>query len=421
VSVVIVIAVLGVLLSLIARSIRKKRLRQPLVFEEKAPTFRVVALGLQGSGKTLLLASMYHRLKAPTDQCYFLAAPYDDVLLLNQWYVQMASTASSGDWPRGTVKGETRHFTFTVKTPTSGPPMPILHLKYLEYAGELLTEIQDAGSSKQKELFHHIQSADALIGVIDGYRLKQHLDGHPDGPIHLERTLNALVPVMIDASAPISFVITKWDLLADLHPDEGTRLSIVHNLLMSNDHFRALVNLHSAGRVVRLVPVSAVGPGFAKIGSHGEIVKVAQGTVHPTNVDVPLSAVVPDMFDQVESRLNRETLAALGAEVRRRRHQGALEALASVSAFAGHVAGRALLTAFGPAAAFAGEAMLGLFLESRAGGFGQEQRQLGQELTEAERRIEELRLARRRVLYDMRRKVDVMEGRLPHTRLSAGG
>ncbi|MEV7970792.1 hypothetical protein AB0O34_33100 [Sphaerisporangium sp. NPDC088356] len=419
-NVLLVLIVVAIVLVLLGRWLRERRAARPLMVEEKAPTFQVVALGLQGSGKTLLLASMYHRLKAPAAQCYFLTATHDDVLLLNQWYAQMADTAASGDWPRGTAKGETRHFTFTVKTHLAGTALTILNLKYLEYAGELLTEIQDAGSTKQKELFAHIDSADALIGVIDGYRIKQHLDGHPEGPLHLDRTLNALLPVMIEASAPISFIITKWDLLMDVHPDESTRLSIVHNLLTSNDLFRSLVRLHSADRVVRLIPVSAVGPGFAKVDSRGEIVKVSQAPVHPANVDVPLSAVVPDMFDQVESRLDREARVALSAEVRRRSRQSALEALGSASLFAGQVAGRALLAAFGPSAAVIGETMMGLFLDSRLGGRGDERLGLDQELSEAERRAETLRLARRRVLYDMRRKVDVMEGRLPHSRLSDG-
>ncbi|MEU8271034.1 hypothetical protein AB0B89_28225 [Sphaerisporangium sp. NPDC049002] len=412
--------VLAVFLVLLGRWLRERRTGRPVTVDEKAPTFQVVALGLQGSGKTLLLASMYQRLKAPAGQCYYLTASHDDVLLLNQWYAQMVDTAGSGDWPRGTAKGETRQFTFTVKTPMAGTALTILHLKYLEYAGELLTEIQDAGSTKQKELFAQIDAADALIGVLDGHRIKQQIDGHPEGSTHLERTLNALLPVMIEATAPISFIITKWDLLMDLRPDESTRLSIVHNLLTSNDLFRSLVNLHSANRVVRLIPVSAVGPGFARIDSRGEIVKVSRAPAHPANVDVPLSAVVPDMFDQVENRLNQEARLALSAEVRRRSRQGALEALGSASLFAGQMAGRALLAAFGPSAVAVGETMLGLFLDSRLGGSGDEGLRLDQELSEAERRVENLRLARRRVLYDMRRKVDMMEGRLPHSRLSDG-
>ncbi|GAA1285981.1 hypothetical protein Psi02_56290 [Planotetraspora silvatica] len=420
-AVVLIIIFLSILLTLLAKHLRRRRATGPLTVTETIPTFNVVALGLQGSGKTLLLASMYHRLKAPTGQCYFITATRDDVLQLNDWYLQMADTAATGAWPRGTAKGETRHFTFTVKTHIDGAAHPILDLKYLEYAGELLTDLQDAGSTKQQELFAHIDSADALIGVLDGYRIRQHVDGHPEGPLHLERTLNALLPVMLEATAPISFVITKWDLLTDLHPDESTRLNIVRNLLTSNDHFRSLVNLHGATRVVRLIPVSAVGPGFATIDPNGEIVKTPQSAVQPTNVDVPLSAVVPGLFEQIETRLDHDSIAAIRAEVDRRTRQGALEAFASLTNFAGQLAGRTVLAMLGtPGAAF-GDTVLGFFLDSRMGAPDDERARLGRELNEVEQRIESLQLARRRVMYDMRRKVDALEGRLPYSRLSEGG
>ncbi|MEO3808221.1 hypothetical protein ABGB17_04395 [Sphaerisporangium sp. B11E5] len=416
--VALVITVGAIVFAVLARRMGEKRARAPVSVEEKVPAFQVVALGLQGSGKTLLLASMYHCLRVPAGQSYFLHAPYRDVLQLNQWYAEMADTGSSHLWPRGTAKGETRHFVFTVKTGVGGTPHPMFHLKYLEYAGELLTEPQDEGSGRQDELFAHIKEADALLGVIDGYRIRQHLDGHPAGAVHLERTLNALLPAMIEASCPISFVITKWDLLADRYPDEGRRLSVVHDLLMSNAHFRSLVHMHGSTRIMRLVPVSAVGHGFATVDTEGDIVKTATAAVQPANVDVPLSAVVPDLFDQVEARLTRENLAALDAEARRRRHQGPLEALASLTAFGGQIAGRALLAAFGPVAAVAlGDTLLGLFLDSRGG--PQRHDPVTEELNAAERRLDELATARRRVLHDMRRKVNMLEGRLPHTRLSS--
>jgi hypothetical protein len=415
--VALVITVGAIVFAVLARRLGERRSKAPITVEHRVPEFQVVALGLQGSGKTLLLASMYHCLRMPAGQSYFLNAPYRDVLQLNQWYSEMADTGSSHLWPRGTAKGETRHFLFTVKTTVSGAPQPMFHLKYLEYAGELLTETQDQGSARQDELFGHITAADALLGVIDGYRIRQHLDGHPAGRAHLERTLNALLPAMIEASCPITFVVTKWDLLADRYPDERKRLSVVHDLLMSNAHFRALVNMHGSTRIMRLVPVSAVGPGFATVDTEGDIVKVATAAVHPANVDVPLSAVVPDLFDQVEARLTRENLAALDAEAQRRRRQGPLEALTSLTAFGGQIAGRALLSAFGPVAAVAlGDTLLGLFLDSRGGTARQDA--VAEELDAAGRRLDEMAAARRRVLHDMRRKVHVLEGRLPHSRLS---
>ncbi|MFD9408440.1 hypothetical protein ACFWBN_15700 [Streptomyces sp. NPDC059989] len=400
---------------------RKKPDPGRLEIEEETPTFQVVALGLQGSGKTLLLASMYHRLKSTAGQSYFLKAPPDDVLQLNQWYSQMADTATEAGWPPGTAKGETRNFTFTVKSQVAVGvrPRPMLHLKYLEYAGELLTEPQAPGSTVQAELYDDIRQADAMIGIIDGNHVRQHLDGAPQGQVRLEQTLNALVPIMIEAECPISFVITKWDLLADLHPDEKVRLELVQDLLTSNDHFRSLVKIHSTARAVRLIPVSAVGPGFATVDSTGRIVKIPEGKIHPTRVDVPLSAVVPDLFDQVERRLGEDARAAFYAEARKRSQLAPMEAVASLVIFAGQTAGKAMLAAFGPSmAVLTGNAVLSMFLDSTSDERTEWQGRLGQNLSQAEQNHQQFCDARRRVLEDMRRKVAVLEDQLPHSRLS---
>ncbi|MEU9301475.1 hypothetical protein [Streptomyces sp. NPDC048269] len=424
-GVVIVIIVVIVILVLVRRAFRgwnnPRDSRPELEIEEATPTFQVVALGLQGSGKTLLLASMYHRLKSPAGQSYFLKASPEDVLHLNQWYSQMADTAVEAGWPPGTAKGETRHFTFTVKTQIAEGvrPRPMLHLKYLEYAGELLTEPQAPGSTVQEELYNNIRQADAMIGIIDGNNVRQHLDGSPRGQVRLEQTLNALVPIMIEAECPVSFVITKWDLLADLHPDERVRLELVQDLLTSNDHFRSLVKIHGNTRAVRLIPVSAVGPGFATVDSTGRVVKMPAGKVHPTRVDVPLSAVVPDLFDQVERRLDEDARTAFHAEVRRRNQMAPMEAVASLATFAGRAAGKAMLAAFGPSGAVvSGNAVLSMLLDSVGGERTESQMRLDRELSQAEQSHQQFRDARRRVLEDMRRKVAVLEDQLPHSRLS---
>ncbi|MCW2941120.1 MAG: hypothetical protein JWN00_4105 [Actinomycetia bacterium] len=410
--------VLVILITLLTKRLRRRRARPPLRMEAPVPTFRVVALGHQGSGKTLLLASMYHTLRVPADQCYFLTAAYDDVVRLNQWFDQMANTASQ-DWPHSTTASQSRMFDFTVKTRTTGILSTIMHLNYLEYAGELLTQLNDSGGAAKDHLFATIRSADALVGVIDGYSIRQFLDGHPMGAVRLAETLNALVPAIIEASCPVNFVITKWDLLADLDPDENRRLSIVRNLLTSNPQFRALVSLHSVGRVVRLIPVSAVGPGFARIGNGG-IVKMPGAEVRPTNVDIPLSAVVPDLFEQIEGRLDHQHRAALHAEVRKRMFMDPVEAVASLSAFATQVAGRVVMAAFGGPVAVVGDSLLGLFLDSRTDGTRDRQTSLDRQLSAAEEEMDQIHRARRRVLQDMHGKVLALESRLPYSRLSEG-
>ncbi len=388
--------------------------------EANIPTFRIVSLGLQGSGKTLLLASMFQQLKAPARQCYYISASDGDVAKLNAWFTTMADTALPREWPRGTTMAETRRFVFGVRTRTGGTVHEVLRLDYIEYAGELLTDTRELGSANQDELFAHIRTAHALIGILDGQRIRQYLDGNPGSWIKIEETLNILIPKMVSATCPISFVITKWDLLAHLSEDENARLAIVRDMLMSNEQFRALVDLHGRDRVVRLIPVSAVGPGFAELDAHGRPVKVPSAQAHPTNVDVPLSAVVPDVFDQAEMQLNHEFRRAIEEETRRRTGRSPLENLASAAALAGNAVGRALIQAFGPpAVVVASDVLVSLFMDTRRGA-DDRQAQFNRELSEVEQRVQEFIEARKQVLRDMRRKPDLLEGRLPNSRLSGG-
>ena len=73
----------AIVFAVVARRMQEKRTRAPVTVEAKVPEFQVVALGLQGSGKTLLLAGMYHCLRVPAGQSYFLHAHHRDVLQLN--------------------------------------------------------------------------------------------------------------------------------------------------------------------------------------------------------------------------------------------------------------------------------------------------------------------------------------------------
>ncbi|MEU8364221.1 hypothetical protein AB0C27_50215 [Nonomuraea sp. NPDC048882] len=383
------------------------------------PIFRVVALGLPGSGKTLLLASMFNELQTPSRQSYYLSAAEGDVARLTGWFAQMADTTRADQWPRGTFTSETRHFSFGVKARAGDTVHEVLRLDLLEYAGELLTDAAEAESGRHTELFDQVRSAHALLGIIDGGRIRQHLDGDPQGWTELHRTLNILVPHLIGASCPVSFVVTKWDLLSHLHEDENTRLALVRDLLMSNEHFRTLVRLHSDRRVVRLIPVSAVGPGFASVDTSGHVVKIRSAQARPAYVDVPLSAVVPDLFDQAEMGLDATLRAALDEEARRHLWRAPLERLRSAAMLTFQTSGRALLYALGPPpAAVAGDVLMGMFFESRALTAGQEQAIPGPHAGEAERRVDEFVHVRRQVLQDMRAKPAMLEGRLPSSRLS---
>ena len=229
--------------------------------EEGVPTFRVVALGARGSGKTLLLASMYHQMQTASGRGYFLTAPYEQVVLLNQWFTDVADTGR--DWPSGTSVGETRDFMFTVLTRApSGTLHTVLRLGYLEYAGGLLTDAQAPGSTGQADLLDRIGGAHALVGIIDGYRVRQAIDGHAEGLMRLQQSLTAMISLMMLVPSPVTFVITKWDLLYDLDVDEDARLRRVRKFLMSNQGFHDLVQAHSRAPRRAAHPGQRGGPGL---------------------------------------------------------------------------------------------------------------------------------------------------------------
>ena len=412
---IVVANLVVVLIAMVARRRRRRAATRPPAATGSAalPRLRVGAPGLQGSGKTLLLTSMYRRMQVPGDRGFFVRAPYQQLIELNRWYRQVADPGT--DWPRGTSRGEIREFDFDVMTQVGESAQPVFRLGYLEYPGELLTDPDAPGSTAQQRLLESIAQADALIGVVDGLRIWQTYHGDARGRVLLQAALDSMIYSMLTARCPIVFVITKWDLLDDLHADENTRLHIVRTLLMEVDGFRDLVRHHSGNRVLRLIPVTAVGHEFAVL-DHGAVRKRPDGRFRPGNVHAPLSAVVPDVLRQVELSVDRATREAIMAEATRKVRLGPLAALRVLSEYAATSAGRALVAAMG--GGFIGDAALGLYLDSRVTPDQQSSRVAV--LTEADQRAEALVWARRRVVRELEHHVSMLEATLPSSRLGLG-
>ena len=414
----------GLIVAAVTKVVRRRRrlaasktaLDEAKAQEAAIPAFRIVALGPRGSGKTLLLSSMYHEMRLPGPRGYYLAAPHHEMLQLSGWFNQVADFDQ--DWPQGTLAGDTREFTFEVRTrAASGAVHTVMSLGYLEYAGGVLTEPRPPGEGFQEELLERIRSADALFGIIDGFHLRQWIDGIPQGRNRLQHSLTTMVTLMLTEPRPITFVITKWDLLRDIDVDEDGRLRTVRKRLMTNPDFRELVKVHSAHRVVRLIPVSAVGPDFAGLNSDGNVEKLPDGEMRPTNVDAPLSAVVPDIFEQVERQVDQARLNTLIEGVRQQAAGGPGAALAELGSYVARAAGLAAGTLSPLYSVFVGEAVMEL---NKSHDLDKMARQNLTErlLSEAEQEMAEFRAARRRVMRELRSRVDVLEGRLPSSRLS---
>lgn len=392
---------LGVVLFAVARRVRHRR-KDTGPDPSHVPTLDVVTIGMQGCGKTILLAGMYRSMQTPANRDFYLRAPYDQVIELGSWYHDVAAPGSG--WPAGTHKSEMREFRFDVMTRTATTPETVLRLNYLEYAGELLTDRQEPGSTAQARLFAAVDGADALIGVIDGLRVRQAYHGDGRGAALLQRSLDTMVGTMFASTSPITFVITKWDLLDDLHADQDARLGIVRTMLMDSPGFRDLVNEHSARRVIRLIPVSAVGHDFAYLDQGDTVRKKPGGTLRPLNVDLPLSAVVPDVLHQLELSLDTATRHAIMNEARRHTDMRPLEALTTLGAFIMRTTGRTLA-----GDAFGLLADAGLALMDRPA----EPTHRVARLSAAEARADAVILARRKVIRALHHRVGVLEALFP--------
>lgn len=154
-----------------------------------------------------------------------------------------------------------------------------------------------------------------MLILLDGFRIKQLLEDSPDGALHLESALTAYVNLIFAKTYPVHFVITKWDLLSESEEHDDQRLRMVRDLLLSYPAFASLVRAKSRQRVVRLIPVSAVGRGFARVDENGHVVKNLDSRVRPAYVELPLSVVIPDVFHQLSHTLEQTAKEKMFAEV----------------------------------------------------------------------------------------------------------
>jgi hypothetical protein len=347
------------------------------------PRFSVVAIGPKGSGKSMFLASMFSELQTRGRRDWYLTAPHDQVLTLGEWHRQAADTHAA--WPAGTTAADSRHFSFTVRTTAApGRTFPAMQLDWLDYSGGLLTAVATPGSAAAEHLRGEIRGASALLVVIDGRRIRQWADGDADGEAALDHFAYCIKGLVDESTCPISLLVTKWDLLEDLEVDENARLGVVRKLLFRNQRIADLLARQLETKSVRLIPVSAVGPDFAYLDPDGRMAKVDGHEMHPTNVDVPIAAVVPDLLVAYERDREDETLRSrLEAVLAQPLAVGLLE----------RVAGRT---------GFVGDLLLGKHPAVTSGSADAEHE----------------RQARQHLVRQFRSRVDILQGRLPATRLT---
>ncbi len=250
-------------------------------------TYTVIMLGPRGSGKTVYLASMYKKLSTQGKQGFFLEIDNAEKRKrLHNIYTQIAVEEK---WPKGTTFGEVSEWTFTCRVQTENLKIhSACRFNYLDYAGGRLTEeIEDEDTDFESKL----QNADALLGVLDGQRLRSLIRGEESGKLWLLKDLSNMLSIMQSSQKTIHFVISKWDTLIDEYSLEQLR-----DRLLEIDEFRNLVQRRNQAHLpVRLIPISSVGMGFAKLQPDGSMAKTGS-LPNPFLVEMPLACILPDMI-----------------------------------------------------------------------------------------------------------------------------
>jgi hypothetical protein len=305
-----ILAAFGLLLWIV----RKRRRKAAVVPAVEPPRegqslreFKIFTLGASGAGKTCFMASLYNRLKSNTiDLGFYLRVSGEQHARLTQIYNTM--TDSAGDWPPGTVNERQWTFTACAPSPYANTTFPAFQFTYLDYAGGHLKDGTQVGALDPSR---HIETSDAVLVLIDGLKILQRLQGreHRDPNERLGGDLNFLMPYLnTGVTRPVHFVVSKSDLL-EPHYD----LKRVRDCLLEFPAFRDFVAYRwNLGLPTRLIPVSAVGQGFAKLSAQGVMLKNPNQVPEPKDIEISMAATLSDMFESTAMRLSQQQMELVG-------------------------------------------------------------------------------------------------------------
>lgn len=267
-------------------------------------TFEVHLLGPSGAGKTVYLASLYHRMRIRRPElAFYLKSDYSSSTYLNAVYSRLSDLDAG--WPESSQGLHEWEFTTVVQS-TVDDYEP-LRFRYLDYPGGVLTNPRAAQDPSVQDLVRRLRSASALLLLLDGEALVALMEDDPRGSRYLSFDLTSSLEIAQQSRCPLHFVITKWDLL-----DGRWDLDQVRDRLMEDDNFRDLVTakMQDTRATIRLLPVSAVGLGFADADPAGGMRKTGR-PLRPTNVELPLFSVLPDFLQFAHAEITARARIAL--------------------------------------------------------------------------------------------------------------
>lgn len=278
-------------------------------------TYKLFAMGARSAGKTCFLAAFYKQLSFSTKDTIFSLVPLENKHILgkkdspskeNRLINIFNQIESSGEWPFGTQDIEDWEFDCVVQT--KNERFEVLRLVYHDYRGGLLTEDTGDDISIKKDLEEverKMKSSDAILFFIDGHKLLNYIEGkNPDYGSSLSDDLNHLLPRIYKTGAkPVQFILTKWDLFQTKQGKKYT-LAEIKKKLLENEQFAELVDFQTENdRKTRLIPVSAVGKGFATVGNDQTMKKNKNVPAKPYQVEMTLACMLVDGFNSAYKNL----------------------------------------------------------------------------------------------------------------------
>ncbi|MDM3861615.1 MAG: hypothetical protein PT118_17660 [Aphanizomenon gracile PMC644.10] len=249
-------------------------------------SYKIVALGASGAGKTVFLSSLYKELSTQGKYGFYVDVENrNQQKKLNQIYTQIITGTT---WPAGTKYSEFSEWKFTCRVKTEDlNDYPACDFTYYDYSGGRLTD-----TSYDEEFDILVRQADTLLGLLDGQKISELLTETNSFASNtlLKIDLPSIIKQMQKSTVPIHFIITKWDILS-----QKFTLKQVRDYLMKFDEFQEIITHRSKiGSPVRLIPVSSIGSKFAQLQPDGSMKKISGAVPQPYYTEVPIACVFPD-------------------------------------------------------------------------------------------------------------------------------
>jgi hypothetical protein len=252
--------------------------------DKKNLKLQMAVVGFEASGKTVFVSSMFNQLRVPDASGVFLDTSPENAGKLLALYSTTADTDKK--FPDSTNKGEMVEWPFTVKVRSAAAVAEVGKFSYLDFAGESLRDLYTSAMNPEtRQLYDRFRNADVLMAALDGLQVKRYLENRPWPGF--QNDLGTLLALLSNHPKAVNLILTKWDILED-HYTFGQ----VVTRLFQISQFANFVKAQQIVGVCRLIPVSAVGPGFVhEVGDSMQ--KVPGKVINPVRVEVPIACSLP--------------------------------------------------------------------------------------------------------------------------------